>query len=138
MTPDDFERWGKHLPGLLRKDFGLDVDVRNAAADEIERLRARITELEAERGARLKMGQRLVEAADQWLAAEENKRPESTLRENAYQFTSVAMELADVYRQALARSTDTECCNQPDQCWEPCGDLGKSEAHAKPADTEDE
>jgi hypothetical protein len=23
------------------------------------------------------------------------------------------------------------CCGNPEQCWEPCGDLGKSEKYAK-------
>jgi hypothetical protein len=29
-------------------------------------------------------------------------------------------------KEALAQP---DCCGEPDQCWEPCGKLGKSEEH---------
>lgn len=29
---------------------------------------------------------------------------------------------------------DKLCCDNPSQCWEPCGELGKSEQHAKVSD----
>lgn len=35
-----------------------------------------------------------------------------------------------------ARMKDHACANRH-QCWEPCGELGKSEEHARPAAAED-
>lgn len=32
--------------------------------------------------------------------------------------------------RAAVSATEMQCCGNPAQCWEPCGDLGKSEPHA--------
>lgn len=36
-----------------------------------------------------------------------------------------------------AQTPAVECCNNPSQCWEPCGDLGKSEEHARLSESSD-
>lgn len=48
--------------------------------------------------------------------------------------SSIVMQHEEV--EADLQAAGIDCCGNPAQCWEPCGDLGKSEEHAKVVDIE--
>lgn len=72
-----------------------------------------------------------------YLSHEQRKQDDLLMVDGRY-FYPVVNSLWEFWMECYLKNYAivTECCGEPEQCWEPCGDLGHSEEHVGVSDLE--